>query len=137
MPSAEADRVEAWNWQCWRTFKTKPSEWVGFFESEKHALAWTKSQPGTFVVNNVPPPGRNAAGRKVGDPKPWKTLVDDMRADAKDYDTKKSGGSSPAVAVKPKVVKPPSPEERKLKANAAKIYEKHKADEAAELAQEG
>lgn len=135
MPIQDSTRHEAWNWQCWKTFKTKPDVWIGFFESDKDALAWVKTQQGTFAVNNVPPSGRTASGRKF---EGWSTpLLDDVnpipvRTFARPSDT----SDRKTFQVAPKVVKPKralTAEEKALKAEAEALYAQHKADEAAEL----
>ena len=124
-----ADRVEVWNWQCWRLLKDGDRVWVGFFKSEKDALSWVKTQTGNYVVNNVPPSGRLPSGRK--DPT-WSTPVSDGEIKEKHWQTTKRVRRA-SKAVTPKVVRPLTPEEIALKKDAAEIFEQHKADEAAEL----
>lgn len=121
-------RIEAWNWQCWRVLKDGVRQWVGFFESEKDALKWAKTQKSEHVINNVPPNGRLPSGRK--DPT-WSAPV---------LDTATDWTSTSVKRVRPKIVSKPvapprvlTPEEIALRDEAAAIFEQHKAAEAAEL----
>lgn len=116
------ERIDAWNWQVWRVVKDK-REWVGFFESDKDARRWVKTQKGDFVINNVPPDGRNSIG-KIAQNTPATSVHDTVTA----VPTK-----ARRKAAKPQ---PMTAAEKRLKAEAQAIFDKHKADEAAELAKE-
>ena len=115
---------EAWNWQCWKVSKDK-REWVGFFESEKDAFVWVKTQAGQYVINNVPPAGRAMTGRKVSD-----TVVTTI---SHEPSTARRSGRPVKAAVKVAPKRALTPEEIVLRDDAARIFAEHKAAEAAEL----
>lgn len=123
MPIQEND---AWNWQVWRVRTGQPDEWVGFFGSEQDALAWRKTQPGFYVINNCPPPREEDLARP------------DYRAPRRFKATDVAAPQKAAPWKRPAPAKPtPETEAQKaLRLDAAKRLDKIKIDEAADLAAE-
>lgn len=105
--------------QCWKGWGSPDKVWVGFFIDWETGLAWVKGQPDpkAFTLNNVPP-ARAMGGNGRGKPKRERKHV--------------------PIPVRPVQETAAVTEDVKaLRQDAEVLLDQHRADEAAELAQEG
>lgn len=121
--------VGTWDWHVWRK-DFHGNEWVGFFADVQTALDWCKTQqPVIYIVNNVPPSTS-------------RTFMDRQTTPPRNPVTKPRTpeGLNPFPISRPMNVPVPvqpvkvDKDAVKLKKTAKARLEKHKADEAADVA---
>ena len=112
---ARSDYAQVW----------KGNIWIGFFIDHETALGWVNGRKG-YVINNVPPATSTLNRRAVLPPSQRRPLWERPAATAP---------ARPSRRAKPVVPEAPqSSEVKALRQDAAKRLDKHKADEAADLA---
>lgn len=117
-----------YDWHVWRRGGTGDT-WMGFFHDAEAALDWVKAQPPeNYVVNNVPPPTSQRYVKSAITP-PRYTGVTEKALPTPRRQVKKAAARSAAVTPVED-----TQEAKVLRKQARTRLDKHRKDEAAELA---